>query len=84
MRTFGSDIELAPKKTYVSLRRRRQFALVGPQGGQLEVCLNLPGAQPDDRLKPTTGMATHKVRMSDETELDDQPIGWLREAYERA
>jgi len=81
---FGPDIELDPKKSYVSLRRRKQFALVGPAGGQLEVCLNLPGAAPNDRLKPTTGMATHKVRISDSAALDDELIGWLREAYERA
>jgi len=82
--SFGPDIELDPKKSYVSLRRRKQFALVGPTGGQLEVCLNLPGTATSDRLKPTTGMATHKVRISDEAGLDDELVGWLREAYERA
>lgn len=82
--TFGPDIELAPKKTYVSLRRSKQFALVGPQAGQLEVCLVLPGAETSGRLKPTTGMGTHKVRISEQAELDDELVGWLREAYERA
>jgi len=81
---FGADVELDPKKSYVSLRRRKQFAIVGPAAGQLEVCLNLPGAQASDRLKPTTGMATHKVRISDAGGLDDELVGWLREAYERA
>ena len=65
-------------------KHRKQFALVGPAGGQLEVCLNLPGAAPSDRLKPTTGMATHKVRIGDAGGLDDELVGWLREAYERA
>jgi len=81
---FGSDIELAPKKAYVSLRRHKQFALVGPAAGELEVCLVLPGAQTNPRLKPTTGMGTHKVRIRDQSGLDDELVGWLREAYEDA
>ncbi len=81
---FGSDIELAPKKAYVALRRKKQFATVGPAAGQLEVCLNLAGKPTTDRLKPTTGMATHKVRIDDATGLDDELVGWLREAYDRA
>jgi predicted transport protein len=84
VREFGDDIELAPKKTYVSLRRRKQFAQVGPAAGQLEVGLNLPGMDPTDRLRPTTGMATHRVRIADAAGLDTELVGWLREAYERA
>ena len=82
--TFGGDVELAPKKTYVSLRRRKQFGQVGPASGQLEVCVNLPGHPGTERLKPTSGMATHKVRIADAGELDAELIGWLREAYDRA
>ena len=82
--TFGDDIELAPKKTYVSLRRRKQFGQVGPAAGQLEVGVNLPGHPGTDRLTPTSGMATHRVRIDDAGELDAELLGWLREAYERA
>ncbi len=81
---FGSDIELDPKKTYVSLRRKKQFATVGPAAGQLEVGVNLPDQPPTARLKPTTGMCTHKVRISELSDLDSELVGWLREAYNRA
>lgn len=84
VRTFGGDVELAPKKTYVSLRRRRQFGQVGPAAGRLEVCVNLPGHPGTDRLRPTTGMATHRVRIDSADELDAELIGWLRGAYDRA
>ena len=82
--SFGPDIELAPKKTYVSLRRKKQFATVGPAAGQVEVCMSLPGKPTTDRLKPTSGMATHKVRIKGAAELDDELVGWLREAYDIA
>lgn len=81
---FGNDVELAPKKSYVSLRRRKQFGQVGPAAGQLEVCLNLPGTEPTERLTAISGMATHRVRIADASGLDDELIGWLREAYDRA
>jgi predicted transport protein len=84
VRGFGDDVELAPKKTYVSLRRRKQFAQVGPAAGQLEVGLNLPDKETTDRLRPTSGMASHRVRIDDASGLDAELIGWLREAYERA
>lgn len=81
---FGDDVELAPKKTYVSLRRRKQFGSVGPAAGQLEVCVNLSGTAPTERLRPISGMATHRVRIDDASGLDAELIDWLREAYERA
>ena len=84
VKAFGADVELAPKKTYVSLRRRKQFGQVGPAAGQLEVCLNLPGHAGTQRLRPISGMATHRVRVNAEDQLDDELLGWLREAYQRA
>ncbi|HUG47601.1 MAG TPA: DUF4287 domain-containing protein [Candidatus Limnocylindria bacterium] len=84
VKAFGADVELAPKKTYVSLRRRKQFGQVGPAAGRLEVCLNLPGHAGTERLRPTSGMATHRVRIDAQDGLDEELLGWLREAYQRA
>ena len=84
VRRLGDDVELAPKKTYVSLRRRKQFAQVGPAAGQLEVGLNLPGDPPTERLRPTTGMASHRVRIDGAEGLDAELLRWLQEAYDRA
>lgn len=84
VREFGPDVELAPKKTYVSLRRHRQFGQVGPAAGQLEVGVNLPGKPVSERLRPASGMASHRVRLPAGAPLDDEVISWLREAYDRA
>ena len=84
-RGFGGDVQLAPKQSYVALRRSKQFATVGPaSGGRLEIGLNLKDVQPAGRLELTTGMCTHRVRLAGPAELDEEVVGWLREAYDRA
>jgi hypothetical protein len=84
--SFGSDVELAPKKAWVSLRRAKQFATVGPaSASKLEVCLNLPETPPTDRLEaPSAAMLPRRVRLASEADVDAQFLGWLREAYERS
>ncbi len=85
VRGFGDDVELAPKKTYVSLRRRKQFAMVGPgPGNRLEIGLNLPDRPVDGRLEAASGMASRRVRIATADEFDDEVRGWLREAYDLA
>lgn len=82
---FGDDVELAPKQSYVALRRTKQFGTVGPAaGGRLEIGLNLKGVEPEGRLEPSSGMCTHRVRLGSADELDAEVRGWLRAAYDRA
>jgi predicted transport protein len=84
VRRFGPDVELAPKKTYVSLRRRRQFGQVGPSGSsRLEIGLNLD-LPIGGRIEKASGMAARRVRISSAHELDAQLLGWLRAAYDEA
>jgi predicted transport protein len=83
---FGPDVEVAPKKAYVSLRRSKQFATVGPgPGGRLEIGLNLRDVESGGRLEGVTnGMCSHRVRIASTAELDDELRGWLRQAHDRA
>lgn len=83
---FG-DFEIAPKKAYVSLRRKKQFAMVGPATKtQVEVGLNMKGVPATARLveqKPG-GMCQYKVRLSDRSEVDAELVGWIRTAFDAA
>lgn len=81
------EYETAPKKGYVSLRRRRQFAMVGPATNtRLEVSLNMKGVPGGDRLEEQApgGMCSHKVRLTSVAEVDDELIGWIRQAFDLA
>lgn len=86
---FGDDVEVAPKKTYISLRRNKQFAIVQPSTRtRVDVGLNL-GAdyETTDRLEASgsfNSMVSHRVRLTDVSDVDDELVGWLREAYEGA
>lgn len=82
---LGDDIEIAPKKANVSLRRSKQFALITPATrDRIDLGLNLPGAPDTGRLTATSGMCTHKIGLRSTDEIDDEVLGWLREAYGRA
>lgn len=82
---FGPDVEIAPKKTSVSLRRSKQFALIEPASAKrVQLGIQLTGDAPTDRLLPGNAMCSHRVNLSSVDEVDDQLLGWLREAYNRA
>jgi hypothetical protein len=86
IKKFG-PFEIAPKKGYVSLRGKKQFAMIGPAtNSQVEVGLNMKGVKGTSRLveqKPG-GMCQYKVRLSDAREVDPQLVGWIKQAYDSA
>jgi predicted transport protein len=85
---FGPDVEVAPKKAYVSLRRKKQFAIVQPSTAtRLDVGLNLKGVPPKGRLEVSgsfNSMVSHRVRLESGKGVDKELIGWLKQAYDQA
>lgn len=85
---FGADVEFSPKKTYVSLRRKKQFALVQPStADRLDVGINLKGMAPAGRLEASgsfNAMVSHRVRVTGAAGIDAELVSWLRAAYEQA
>ena len=85
VRGFGKDVEIAPKKSYVSLRRGKQFAIVQPSTRtRVDIGINCKGRPPTDRLERSgsfNSMVSHRVRIERARQVDKQLIGWLRDAY---
>jgi hypothetical protein len=85
VRSFGKDVEVSPKKAYVSLRRTKQFGLVQPStASRVDVGLVLKSTEPKDRLEAAgsfNAMVTHRVRLTKREEVDKELVGWLKKAY---
>lgn len=85
---FGSDVEFDPKKAYVSVRRKKQFAILQPStAARLDIGINLKGTPPGARLEASgsfNSMVSHRVRVQSAAEIDDELVAWLRKAYDAA
>ncbi|WP_379551235.1 DUF4287 domain-containing protein [Qipengyuania sp. DGS5-3] len=83
--SLGSDVEIAPKKASVSLRRKKQFALITPATKtRIDLGVALKGDEPTDRLEIYNAMCSHRVRLEDMASFDDEVKGWMKEAYSRS
>ncbi|MEM8724483.1 MAG: DUF4287 domain-containing protein [Pseudomonadota bacterium] len=83
--SLGGDVELAPKKASVSLRRKKQFALITPATKtRIDLGLALKGDEPTGRLENYNAMCSHRVRLESAGDFDDEVKGWMTEAYSRS
>ena len=83
---FG-EFEIAPKKGYVSLRRKKQFAMIGPKTNtRFEVGINAKDFKKNKRLleQPKGSMCNYIVNLTDAKEVDAELVAWLKYAYEGA
>jgi hypothetical protein len=79
--------EAAPKKAYVALRRKKQFAMLGPKNASVaELGINLKSEVQNDRLvaqKPG-GMCQYTVELVGPRDIDEELLEVLRLAFEAA
>lgn len=84
---FGKDVKITPKKTEVSVDRKRKFAVIKPATKtRIDLGLKLKDTRVTDRLEnsgPFGTMCTHRVRLTDTDQVDAELTAWLREAYEK-
>jgi hypothetical protein len=85
---FGSDVDFAPKVSYVSVKRKKQFALLSPvTKTRFEIGVNLKGQAPLGILESETksnAMCSHRIVVNHEEQITSEIIMWLKKAYEAA
>ena len=85
---FGDDVEISPKKAYVSLRRNKQFALIQPSTAtRVDVGLCMKGEPTTERLEASgsfNSMCSHRVRVTAKKEVNAELRRWLKAAYDRS
>jgi hypothetical protein len=85
---FGDDIVIAPKKNYVSLRRKKQFAIIQPTTRtRVDIGLNLKNEPGTSRLESGNifnGMCSHLVKAQSVMDIDHELIEWLHNAYNQS
>jgi hypothetical protein len=81
------EYEVEPKKGYLSLRRKKQFVMVGPATSKrLDLGLNIKDLPPAKRLveQPRGSMCNYLVRLTDASQVDAELAAWVKFAYEDA
>jgi hypothetical protein len=85
---FGKDVQVSPKKAYVSLVRKKQFALIQPSTKtRLDVGLNIKGVTPTGNVedgKSWNAMCTHRIRIEDEKMINKDLFDWIKKSYDAA
>ena len=86
--SLGNDVIITPKKGSVSIIRKRQFILIKPATKtRIDLGFKLKDKPTTERLEnsgPFGTMCTHRVRLTAESEIDDELKVWIKEAYEKS
>ena len=87
-KSCGKDVAVSPKKTYVSLRRNKQFALVQPSTRtRVDLGINLKDEPAKGRLEKAgsfNAMVSHRVRLEKPADVDKDVKAWLKKAWSQA
>lgn len=88
LKSLGSDVTITPKKGSVSIIRKRQFVLIKPATKtRIDLGFKLKDKPITTRLEnsgPFGSMCTHRVRISESAEIDNELKAWITEAYEKS
>lgn len=85
---LGDDVVFSAKKGYMSVRRKKQFAILQPSTKtRFDIGLNIKNLPPAGRLEAAgswNAMCTHRIKIESESQLDETVFESLRQAYDQA
>lgn len=85
---LGSDVTITPKKGSVSIIRKRQFILIKPATKtRIDLGFKLKDKATTERLEnsgPFGSMCTHRVKLTESSQVDHELKSWIKEAYEKS
>ena len=85
---FGSDVRTAATDSYISLLRGdKKFGIVQITAERLDLGIKLKNAKPTERFRAAgswNSMVTHRVKINNPEQLDDEILNWLKQAYDQA
>ena len=88
VQNFGNDVEIVPKKASVSLKTKKQFALIQPSTkSRIDLGIKIKDKAPKGRLEtsgPFGTMCTHRVQITETGQVDEEVIAYLQEAYDKS
>jgi len=88
IKSLGDDITITPKKTSVSVIRKHQLILIKPATKtRIDLGFKLKDKPTTDRLEdsgPFGTMCTHRVRMTNISDINAELKSWIEEAYSRS
>lgn len=85
---LGPDVNVKDSRSHTVLRRNQVFGAYRTTSRRVDLGLYLPGQLVGDRLADGRNFrlnrVTHHISLLRPEDLDDQVLGWLRQAYERS
>ena len=83
------DVIVLPKKTYVSVLVKREFAAINIKKGELRIGLDLGDRPFDDavgksKLTGPMPRISHQLTLTDESQFDATLVNLLKESYDRS
>ena len=82
---FGTDVSIKLGSSYVSLLRNgKKFGIVQITADRMDIGIKLKGVEATNRFELAgswNSMVTHRVRINEANDLDDEVLRWLKQAY---